>query len=342
MLLILLMILRILLKIVLAILLIILVLLLIFLLVPLCYKVYVKKDDAVKVRADGSWLLRLVRGGARVDTSSSSGTKPHIWFKAAWLTLYDNMKDTGSQDQTEKDEPAGFDEVPEEAPVSIPVPGQDEDAAGSAETAPETAETAPESAETIPEAADTAQELPEKKSLRERLREKADRLYEKADELSVKIARILEALADMPEKVWDKADAVSDKLDSIWDKADSLITKKEKITRILEEERCRKYIGLCLRQLRKIMIYLLPRIDFMHLHFGFADPALTGKVLGYLAFLYSLYGDRMTVIPEFEEEILEGEAQLSGKIRAGRLVWYMLPVVLNPCFFRLIKQVRSL
>lgn len=354
-------ILGILLKILLAVILIIVVLLLIFLLVPLCYKIYIGKDDAVRVRVDGSWLLRLVRGAVRLDSSSPNGMKPHIWFKAAWLTLYDNEESAGSQDdKSDTDAPSPGQEPPQEPAAESSDMPEEETVPGSAQTGTDDAdvETAgePQEVPLITQSEDensesgegsessegSEEDAPVKKSLREKIREKADSLHQLADDLSEKIARILDALLDLPEKVWDKADAISDKVDGIWDKADSLITRRDKIIAILEDERCSRYICKCLKQLRKILIYLRPGIDFLHLHFGFDDPSLTGKVLGYLSFLYPANEDRMTVIPEFEETVLEGEAQFSGKIRIGRLVWYMLPVVLDPCFFRLIKQIRKL
>lgn len=49
-------------------------------------------------------------------------------------------------------------------------------------------------------------------------------------------------------------------------------------------------------------------------HFGFEDPSTTGLVLGFLSILQSQYKNEFILEADFEQEILEAEAELRGRI----------------------------
>ena len=56
------------------------------------------------------------------------------------------------------------------------------------------------------------------------------------------------------------------------------------------------------------------------LRFGFDDPYRTGQALQAAALLMPLYRDRVQIIPAFEEEVLEGELKMRGRIRLAVLL----------------------
>lgn len=56
------------------------------------------------------------------------------------------------------------------------------------------------------------------------------------------------------------------------------------------------------------------------LHFGFEDPSITGQVLALAGMVYPLYGKTFRIIPDFEQQILEGEVNLKGRIFGGYLL----------------------
>ena len=60
----------------------------------------------------------------------------------------------------------------------------------------------------------------------------------------------------------------------------------------------------------------------MQAHIGFDDPATTGNVLAAASILYAFYGDRLQVTPYFDQEILEGEVEASGRVRLAAKVWF--------------------
>lgn len=150
---------------------------------------------------------------------------------------------------------------------------------------------------------------------------------------SDRLEEFLDKILDLPDKLWDKMDAVISKAQSLYD-------KKEIVARILDENET--YIDRSLVRLKKLLIHIMPKIDRLYLHFGFEDPATTGKVLGYLSVLYPACQDKMELVPEFEEKVFEGEVKLHGHIFIIVVLVYVLPIVLNKRFFAIMKKLRKM
>ena len=54
--------------------------------------------------------------------------------------------------------------------------------------------------------------------------------------------------------------------------------------------------------------------------FGLDDPAVTGRVLGWIAAAMPFYGDRLEVTPDFTRQVIEGDILISGRIRRYKLL----------------------
>ena len=67
----------------------------------------------------------------------------------------------------------------------------------------------------------------------------------------------------------------------------------------------------------------------MNLHYGFEDPYRTGQVLAGLSMIYPFVGDNMSIQPDFEHQIIEGNLYMKGKIRAIHPVIFLIKLVLN-------------
>ena len=64
-----------------------------------------------------------------------------------------------------------------------------------------------------------------------------------------------------------------------------------------------------------LLKHMAPRSLRGRLHFGTGDPALTGQLLGVLSVLFAMWGKGIAVIPDFEQEVFEGEAAVKGYVR---------------------------
>ncbi len=72
-----------------------------------------------------------------------------------------------------------------------------------------------------------------------------------------------------------------------------------------------------------------PRKWRMRLHFGFSNPATTGEALGAMCAFNPLYGEHIQLQPDFDEEIIEGDFELSGHIQLFFVVVIALKIYFN-------------
>ena len=69
-----------------------------------------------------------------------------------------------------------------------------------------------------------------------------------------------------------------------------------------------------------VLRHILPVKIQGNLHFGFEDPSITGQVLAVAGMVYPLYGKTFRIIPDFEQQVLEGEVNLKGRVFGGYLL----------------------
>lgn len=122
----------------------------------------------------------------------------------------------------------------------------------------------------------------------------------------------------------------------------------KKIISFLQMPSVKKLMKKLLRSLKKIIQHLLPDELKIRGTIGLDDPAQTGRVMEASAVLYAFYPDHIQITPSFDEKVLEGEAELKGKIVLLYLlikgIGMALSVLLNKeCrgFFQEMKQQMS-
>ncbi|MGL5436697.1 MAG: DUF2953 domain-containing protein [Lachnospiraceae bacterium] len=123
---------------------------------------------------------------------------------------------------------------------------------------------------------------------------------------------------------------------------DRLIEIKEKIIELFELlKKEEKTLKLIWKQLRSLLKHFLPLRARGRIRFGFDDPYVTGQVLTYISPFYSTYGKRIDMIPVFEEQVLDGEIYLRGRIRVGTAVWILLVLWRDQNIRKLWRQWRE-
>lgn len=114
---------------------------------------------------------------------------------------------------------------------------------------------------------------------------------------------------------------------NICDKIKLLIEKKEKLETFVTNEIHRVSWNRILQEIVRLIRYIRPKKLVLNLHFGFEDPALTGKVLGGLSVLYPFYAKYMNITPDFENKVLDGDAFVKGNVRGVHalvIVWNLI------------------
>lgn len=303
----------------------------------------------VRYRADGSFY-KVSRGEACISwlfrafrVTASWEEKLVVTVKVLWLqpfqeTLWERepeMEDTGNEDPWAgmddcfpaygpEEEPSGAGSSREE-PVSGPGAWREEESAAPdprREELPECGVPWPEE-----EAGTPVDQEPEMVHMAELLgaeEESPDHLpeqngMEEAEKCPSRLERLKDAAVRMKERLH------------------SAKMKYRKLKRTLTDEENQKTFRLVRRQIFRLIRHLLPQTLKGTLRFGFEDPSYTGQILAAVSPFYGVYARSFTLIPEFEEKILEGEVHIRGRIRAATVLWTAGRVFLNKNFRRLLR-----
>ena len=96
----------------------------------------------------------------------------------------------------------------------------------------------------------------------------------------------------------------------------NLKQKKDSLSALLSDEKNKKTFRLLMKEAKRIVRKLFPRIKGSVV-FGVEDPYLMGQLLTILAVFYPLYGGSLETEAVFNENVLEGDVSVKGKLCLG-------------------------
>lgn len=142
-------------------------------------------------------------------------------------------------------------------------------------------------------------------------------------------------------RIYDKIKLIIHKICSA---IKAILEKKDKLTEFITDEVHRAAWGKVLIELRRLLHFLKPHKLNLSVLFGFGDPAVTGYVLAAGSMLSPFLGKHTNIRPDFEQEILEGNLFVSGKIRVIYFVISLWNLIWNKNIritFRHIKNIKA-
>lgn len=120
-------------------------------------------------------------------------------------------------------------------------------------------------------------------------------------------------------ELWNKIKAFFENIKytfrKICDKIKILSEKKEMAAAFVEDEAHRRAFARLKKEAFRLLKFLRPKKFMLRTRFGFEDPYHTGQVLALLSVIYPFVGGQLSVEPDFEKRVLEGELFIKGKIR---------------------------
>ena len=125
------------------------------------------------------------------------------------------------------------------------------------------------------------------------------------------------------------------------DKMNVLIEKKEKIRSFLEDEIHHAAFLKAIQSLKRLVLRLKPTDFSGNVRFGFEDPAVTGKTLAVLSVTAPFFEGNLEVEPEFQEEILEGELLIAGKLTAWKFAALVLELFTDKNIRKTISHIKN-
>lgn len=122
----------------------------------------------------------------------------------------------------------------------------------------------------------------------------------------------------------------------------SLKEKKDKIMTFLTDEVHQSAFRAALKEVKKLLLRLRPKRLEGRVHYGFEDPSLTGYVLAAASMVYPLFGEQAEIHPDFENKVLEGEVNVTGKIRTIYAVMMGWNLIWNKNVRTTFKHIRKI
>ena len=269
------------------------------LLLPFCYRAQVLKEEegfaCVKASGRVSWLF-----GAVALTASYEEQKPEaqiLLFGASLETWKRRLKKIrrgeASVPRTEENETENALEAEKTAEQKAPDQKEKQQKVTAQKEQPEQ--------EQEPDAP--------KKSILERFFGRIEYLPEKLLNLASRLLQTAFRLLELPFRLLEK-------LEQKIQAGRRLKRKWESVKKFFRSKMFRE----ALLHAKKEVLYFLkkaaPKKVTGTVRFGFNDPALTGETLGILGMIYGKLPKDLSIQPDFEQEILQGDVRMKGSFQA--------------------------
>lgn len=127
----------------------------------------------------------------------------------------------------------------------------------------------------------------------------------------------------------------------ICDKLKEVREQRDRVLEFLRKEENKASFRLVWKQFKALLKHILPTRAKGKVRFGFDDPYTTGQVLMYISPFYGLYAKTLTVIPVFEDAVIEGELSVRGRVRIGTVLFRIGLLALDKNVRKLWRQLKN-
>lgn len=118
--------------------------------------------------------------------------------------------------------------------------------------------------------------------------------------------------------------------------------KIELLLDFIRDEINQEAFKLTYSSLIKLLKHILPTKLKSSIIFGTGDPCSTGQALGAFSILYSIYGDKIQITPDFENKRFEGRHAARGRIRLVTILIIVIKLILDKRFKYLKGNMKTL
>lgn len=140
--------------------------------------------------------------------------------------------------------------------------------------------------------------------------------------------------------LWDKIKNIKYTIAQIYDKIKDIVKNIKYYLKVIQSDTFKSAFGLCSGQLFSLLKSIRPRKVKGKLLIGTGDPASTGQVLSVYGMLYPFLGNNISVIPDFEQQIIEGELLIKGRITVFKAVKMAFIIFFNKDVRRVLKLLK--
>ena len=112
----------------------------------------------------------------------------------------------------------------------------------------------------------------------------------------------------------------------------------------LTHERTLRLAGKVKRLVIRLVKYVAPRKAEGNVKAGFSDPSTTGMVSAVYYGWTAMHPNKFSFDPVFDRQVMEADVRLKGKIRLGRILLWLVPILVSRDFwfvYRYLKKKRN-
>lgn len=273
--------------------------------VPFRYRIWLEYRESLKAKVSVSWLLRLLEVKAVYDEGLDVDVRV-LWFHPL----------RGDGDEAAEME----DETPEKTQQESKQPKENSE------------QSQKQSEQLMKQAEKQAEKQSEKSSARE------STINQNGDDSQTAKTNSTSATKSRWKRISDFEKRLKNRIRRKWDGIRGKITS---VRDFVTNERNQRVFFMILGQSKRLLHHILPKKVLLQADIGFDDPATTGNVLAAVSILYAFYGDRIQVTPYFDQEILQGEFEASGRICSGVLLYLAAKVWFHKDFRMLRKEYKD-
>lgn len=139
----------------------------------------------------------------------------------------------------------------------------------------------------------------------------------------------------------NKIEKIIFKIQGIYDKINKIIAKIDYYLDVLEEDETQGLIKDAWKSILKILNSIKPKVFRLNAVVGFDMPDTTGRVYGYYCMLLPWITDDISIEPDFEQKIINGEIYIKGKITLLTIVVNALKILFDKRLKPLIKKIKN-
>lgn len=144
-------------------------------------------------------------------------------------------------------------------------------------------------------------------------------------------------ISDFFKKLWAVLKNIKYTIIKIYDKIKHIVKNIQYYIKIIKSETFERAWTVCSGQVFSLLKSILPGKLTGNLLIGTGDPASTGQVLAVYGMLYPLIGNHIVITPDFEQQVMEGDLFIKGKITVFKVIKTAWIVYFNKDLRRLIK-----
>lgn len=144
-------------------------------------------------------------------------------------------------------------------------------------------------------------------------------------------------------KIFDKyVLTIKDKMEGFLHRLKNLKKKANQYKKFLESRTTKQAWQVTKTYLIKLLKHIKPKKINGSVIYGTGDPASTGEQLGYISFLFPIFGDNVDITPDFSRKIFEGDIFIKGRVRVYNILYYACKIYFNKYVKRTIAHFKKI